>query len=66
MGRYKFPRLEKPRNSTNVSRIVLLCACYDFAKCHRYNLVGIDLEKKGYEVLHILKDGSVTQEKRLF
>jgi uncharacterized protein (DUF488 family) len=46
--------------------MVLLCACSDYSKCHRYNLVGLDLERLGYEVLHILKDGSKTQERRLF
>lgn len=47
-------------------KMVLMCACGDFHKCHRYNLVGLDLERKGYEVLHINRDGSITQEKRLF
>ena len=47
-------------------RIVLLCACSDYNKCHRYNLVGVDLERLGYEVIHILRDGSKTQERRLF
>jgi len=34
-------------------RMALLCACSDYAKCHRYNLVGRDLERLGYEVIHI-------------
>lgn len=46
--------------------MVLLCACSDYTKCHRHNLIGVDLERKGYEVLHILKDGSLTQDRRLF
>lgn len=47
-------------------RMVLMCACGDYQKCHRYRLVGVDLEKRGFEVLHIMRDGSITQEKRLF
>ena len=47
-------------------RMVLLCACSDYTKCHRYNLVGKDLERKGYEVIHIQRDGSLTQDRRLF
>jgi hypothetical protein len=47
-------------------KMVLLCACSDYTKCHRYNLVGMDLERMGYEVIHILRDGSITQERRLF
>ncbi len=47
-------------------RMALLCACSDYTKCHRYNLVGKDLERKGYEVMHILKDGSKTQYRGLF
>lgn len=47
-------------------RIVLLCACGDYQKCHRYNLVGKDLERMGYEILHIQRNGSTTQDKRLF
>lgn len=46
--------------------MVLLCACSDYTKCHRHNLIGVDLERKGYGVLHILKDGSLTQDRRLF
>ena len=47
-------------------RMVLMCACGDYQKCHRYRLVGMDLERKGFEVLHIMSDGSISQEKRLF
>ncbi len=47
-------------------RMALLCACSDYTKCHRYNLVGWDLERLGYEVIHILKDGSKTQYRGLF
>lgn len=47
-------------------RMVLLCACSDYMKCHRHNLVGYDLERLGYEVAHILRDGSKVQDKRLF
>jgi len=47
-------------------RMVLMCACGDYQKCHRYRLVGMDLERKGFEVLHIMRDGSISQEKRLF
>lgn len=34
-------------------RMVLLCACSDYMKCHRHNLVGYDLERLGYKVVHI-------------
>ena len=47
-------------------RMALLCACSDYTKCHRHNLVGVDLERLGYKVVHILKDGNIIQEKRLF
>ncbi len=47
-------------------KMVLLCACSDYTKCHRHNLVGFDLERFGYEVMHILRDGSKTYQRRLF
>ena len=47
-------------------RMVLLCACSDYIKCHRYNLIGKDLERKGYEVIHILRNGEKTQGRGLF
>ena len=47
-------------------RMVLLCACSNYTKCHRYNLVGKDLERKGYEVIHIQRNGDLTQDRRLF
>lgn len=47
-------------------RMVLLCACADYTKCHRYNLIGADLQRMGYNVMHIQKDGSVIDQKRLF
>ncbi len=47
-------------------RIVLLCACGDYQKCHRNNLVGKDLEKMGYTVEHIQRDGSIVVNNQLF
>ena len=47
-------------------RMALLCACSDYTKCHRLNLVGVDLEHLGYELIHILRNGSTSQEMRLF
>ncbi len=47
-------------------RMALLCACSDYNKCHRHNLVGIDLERMGYEVIHIFKNGRLIQDRRLF
>jgi uncharacterized protein (DUF488 family) len=47
-------------------KMVLVCDCSEYKNCPRHNLLGIDLEKLGYEVIHILRDGSITQEKRLF
>lgn len=47
-------------------QMALLCACSDYAKCHRWNLIGRDLERLGYQVIHIQRDGSLTQDRRLF
>lgn len=48
-------------------KMAIMCAELDFRNCHRNKLVGIDLQKKGYDVLHIEKDGSLYQaEKELF
>lgn len=47
-------------------KMVLLCACSQYQKCHRYKLVSLDLEQLGYSVYHILKDGSKMQNKGLF
>ena len=47
-------------------KMAIMCAELDFRKCHRHNLVGVDLQKRGYEVLHIEKDGELYQDKGLF
>ncbi len=38
-------------------RIVIMCSCLDYRKCHRHNLIGLDLIRRGYDVIHISKDG---------
>lgn len=48
-------------------RMAIMCAELDFRNCHRHKLVGIDLQRKGYDVLHIEKDSSLYKaEKELF
>lgn len=45
--------------------LVILCSELDYLNCHRYSLVGEDLCKKGYEVIHIDKYGKLVKHKRL-
>lgn len=40
-------------------RMVLLCAEQDYHDCHRYHLIGVDLAKRGWQVIHIGKAGEL-------
>ena len=45
-------------------RIALMCSEIDPERCHRSKLIGVELAKKGIEMTHIDRDGSLaTQEK---
>lgn len=35
--------------------IVIMCSETDYCKCHRWNLIGVDLDKEGYKMKHITK-----------
>ena len=44
-------------------RIALMCSEIDPERCHRSKLIGVELAKKGIEMTHIDRDGSLaTQE----
>lgn len=45
--------------------IVIMCSELDYIKCHRYSLIGEDLSKRGYEILHIGKYGELVKHKGL-
>lgn len=42
-------------------KIAIMCSELDYKKCHRYTLVGHDLYNRGYEVLHIGKQGELVK-----
>ena len=39
--------------------VVIMCAEFDYKKCHRWNLIGMDLSKEGYSMKHITKNVEV-------
>lgn len=43
-------------------RVVLMCAEQSPLQCHRKALIGDFLKNKGFEILHIDKDGSLMNE----
>jgi len=45
--------------------VVIMCAEGDPARCHRTNLVGNQLMKRGIAVTHILRDGTLTADGEL-
>jgi uncharacterized protein (DUF488 family) len=56
-------RLEKGLQSGH--RIVLLCSEQRPEMCHRSKLVGLDLDERGYEVMHIEGDGSLVDHQQV-
>ncbi len=42
------------------SHVALLCAESDPVRCHRDSLLAPALAARGYEIIHILRDGSTT------
>lgn len=40
-------------------RIGVMCSELNFHDCHRYNLIGDDMHRRGWEVLHIDKQGEL-------
>jgi len=56
--------VERLKNGINKGyRIVLLGAMQDPIRCHRSILVGRELEKLGFNVMHILDDYSIKDQK---
>ena len=50
--------------NAQVGTATLMCSEADPTKCHRRRLVGADLIKRGVELSHVLKDGSVEDRRR--
>lgn len=40
-------------------RMAVMCSELDFQDCHRYTLIGDDMKRRGWEVLHIDKQGEL-------
>ena len=51
--------LDELEGLMQTSRVAMLCAETDPARCHRSTLIAPALEDRGYRVLHILEDGSL-------
>ena len=47
------------------NNIALMCSELDFKTCHRWNLVGVDLAKKGLIMNHINKAGNIENYSQL-
>lgn len=39
---------------------MLMCSELDYHNCHRWSLLGVDLNKRGWEIIHIDKTGCPT------
>jgi uncharacterized protein (DUF488 family) len=46
-------------------KMAIMCCELDYKNCHRYSLVGEDISNRGWEVLHIDKNGELTNHKGL-
>lgn len=46
-------------------QITVMCSELDFQACHRYSLIGEDMTKRGYEILHINKLGELEPHKQI-
>jgi uncharacterized protein (DUF488 family) len=44
------------------TRVAIMCGEGDYRHCHREKLIGRTLRARGVQVLHILPDGSLTEE----
>ena len=51
---------------TAKTRLVLMCTEWDPAKCHRHPLLARVLLERDFEVLHILRDGSLREASAMF
>lgn len=40
-------------------RMAIMCSELDFHDCHRYKLIGEDMHHRGWEILHINKQGEL-------
>ena len=47
-------------------KMAIMCCELDYKNCHRYSLVGEDISKRGWGVLHIDKNGELTNHSGLF
>lgn len=46
-------------------RIAVMCCEADHLKCHRYSMIGEDITKRGWQVVHIDKNGNCVPHTRL-
>ncbi len=44
-------------------KIVIMCSELDFKNCHRFSLIGEDMHRRGWKVLHIDKQGELQSHK---
>jgi len=54
--------MERLVKATDSAVTVVMCSEGEPARCHRRLLIGVELEKRGVGVLHILRDGRVVGE----
>lgn len=47
-------------------KMAIMCCELDYKNCHRYSLVREDISNRGWEVLHIDKNGELQNHKELF
>lgn len=43
-------------------RVAIMCSEEDVMKCHRRNLIGVDIHKKGIRVIHIRGNGAMEED----
>lgn len=46
-------------------KIAIMCSELDYHDCHRYHLIGEDMVKRGWEVLHINKFGELEPHQQI-
>ncbi|MDY3547470.1 DUF488 domain-containing protein [Riemerella anatipestifer] len=46
-------------------RMAVMCSELDYKDCHRYNLIGEDMVKRGWQVLHINKLGKTEPHQQI-
>lgn len=54
--------LKRLMNATTQHRVAIICSEEDPLKCHRRNLIAKDLNKRGFEILHIRSDNKIEKD----